>query len=543
MSFLSTSFDFITSNSPSSLSSPRLKESKRNDLEDTFFVFEESTEEELSQEKIDTLSTKMLYFHPSSMSEEKQYWILGIIQTSIGNFQSYHLDDNITMLKFTKSKMALKKVVNVYIALSSSFYVPDDVLKTHVEKLINTFIFFNGPISNIQKRFKERSDYLNYMNRSFNEIRILASNYNSNPNYVFEPIPYLQLPLKSNSIFILMTQFLDKLKEFKGLMGSTIFYDGSVITNQLPLDIVSCLLFRYHVKGLLKKEKRFGKPASLSMTSNSSFSINTIPKPRYAEMSSSDLSDDLHSTGDDLLTDDDEDDDPYMNVEPMDLEFNSTRRNLMKKLDSFPVFLTISQLKKFGIDGLDCLNYKNDILFKVENDILIPQMLDSGMFFSTVILNFDRISISYIIDLKSLEDKKKIEELQSQIILKMTQFDCQVKSAFLSRESSKYVTRGNNIKMLKQQGISSSALIYDHSTKQATGYFNQKSPFIRHTSLIHEQFNSNPNVQKIILRNHTGYFHSTKLHGTEFYYHHPFTKKQNFIEISNIELLERTILI
>ena len=146
-----------------------------------------------------------------------------------------------------------------------------------------------------------------------------------------------------------MTQFIEKLKEFKGILGSTIFYDGNVITNQLPLEIVSCLLFRFSLKNLLKKEKRITKSSSLTNTNtlNSSFSINTIPKPRYAEMSSSDLSDDLHSTGDDVISDDELDEDPYMIMEPISLEFNSTRKNQMKKLDSFPVFLTISQLKKF----------------------------------------------------------------------------------------------------------------------------------------------------------------------------------------------------
>ena len=67
------------------------------------------------QEKIDTLSTKVLYFYPNTLSEEKQYWILGIVETVACNFQSYKLDDNVTMVKFTKSKLALKKVANLYI--------------------------------------------------------------------------------------------------------------------------------------------------------------------------------------------------------------------------------------------------------------------------------------------------------------------------------------------------------------------------------------------------------------------------------------------
>jgi hypothetical protein len=123
----------------------------------------------------------------------------------------------------------------------------------------------------------------------------------------------------------------------------------------------------------------------------------------------------------------------------------------------------------------------------------------------------------------------------------MNQFDSPIKGSISEKAFSKFETKANHIRMMKQQGSSTSALIFDHITKQATGYFNQKSPFIRHTSLIHEHFNSNHETQKIILRNHTGYFYSSKLHESEFYYHHPFQKKQQYIEISNIELLERTV--
>jgi hypothetical protein len=120
MSFFSNFDTLLTSNhsftsiSPTNTPGNILKDVKKNELEEIFFVFEESSQEELSQEKIDTLTTKTLYFHPQTISEEKQYFLLGIIQTSICNFQEYKLKDEITMLKFTKSKMAIKKFGNIY---------------------------------------------------------------------------------------------------------------------------------------------------------------------------------------------------------------------------------------------------------------------------------------------------------------------------------------------------------------------------------------------------------------------------------------------
>jgi hypothetical protein len=117
---LLTSSHSFTSISPTNTPGNILKDVKKNELEEIFFVFEESSQEELSQEKIDTLTTKTLYFHPQTISEEKQYFLLGIIQTSICNFQEYKLKDEITMLKFTKSKMAIKKIENIYMVKKES---------------------------------------------------------------------------------------------------------------------------------------------------------------------------------------------------------------------------------------------------------------------------------------------------------------------------------------------------------------------------------------------------------------------------------------
>jgi hypothetical protein len=56
------------------------------------------------------------------------------------------------------------------------------------------------------------------------------------------------------------------------------------------------------------------------------------------------------------------------------------------------------------------MNFKTD-KFRVEDDIMIPQMLKKGMFFSVIIIHFDLISIAYLMDLKSLENKKEMENL------------------------------------------------------------------------------------------------------------------------------------
>jgi hypothetical protein len=141
-------------------------------------------------------------------------------------------------------------------------------------------------------------------------------------------------------------------------MGGTIFYENKVITNQLPMEIVTSILFRYSVKHYLKKEKRMMQETKLSSSigplspARSSFTSSSTPKPRYPEMSSN-SSDDLNSMDETLETDDEDNtSDPSVSVEPISLEFNSSRKNLTKKLDSFPVYITFSQLKKFSFFSL-----------------------------------------------------------------------------------------------------------------------------------------------------------------------------------------------
>jgi hypothetical protein len=56
------------------------------------------------------------------------------------------------------------------------------------------------------------------------------------------------------------------------------------------------------------------------------------------------------------------------------------------------------------------MNFKTD-KFRVEDDIMIPQMLKKGMFFCVIIIHFDLISIAYLMDFKSLENKKEMENL------------------------------------------------------------------------------------------------------------------------------------
>jgi hypothetical protein len=139
-------------------------------------------------------------------------------------------------------------------------------------------------------------------------------------------------------------------------MGGTIFYENKVITNQLPMDIVTSILFRYSVKHYLKKEKRMMQETKLTTSigplsaspARSSFTNSLTPKPKFPEMSSN-SSDDLNSMDETMETDDeDNSSDPSIPIEPISLEFNSARKNLTKKLDSFPVYITFSQLKKFN---------------------------------------------------------------------------------------------------------------------------------------------------------------------------------------------------
>jgi hypothetical protein len=102
--------------------------------------------------------------------------------------------------------------------LGSSFQVPDLALKDHMEKLIKVFQFYNGPIQSIQqvfsfknslifKRYDDRVEYLKYMEKACGELKILALHYSSNPNYVFEPIPYFELPIVRDYYSLLEKQF------------------------------------------------------------------------------------------------------------------------------------------------------------------------------------------------------------------------------------------------------------------------------------------------------------------------------------------------
>jgi hypothetical protein len=89
----------------------------------------------------------------------------------------------------------------------------------------NKFLKFKNSL--IFKRYDDRVEYLKYMEKACGELKILALHYSSNPNYVFEPIPYFELPIVRENFSHLEKQFclyffdsiLEIFIECKGLHG------------------------------------------------------------------------------------------------------------------------------------------------------------------------------------------------------------------------------------------------------------------------------------------------------------------------------------
>jgi hypothetical protein len=54
--------------------------------------------------------------------------------------------------------------------------------------------FFNGPLDHLKERLENRDEYFEYIKQIGMELRLLATNYNTQFSSIFDPIPYTELP-------------------------------------------------------------------------------------------------------------------------------------------------------------------------------------------------------------------------------------------------------------------------------------------------------------------------------------------------------------
>jgi hypothetical protein len=528
MSFSNSSFSGL-SGSPKP---PDKKEDKAKGkyLKESFFILEHSTSVELEKgDETDMFSDKLLYFFPDHLSKDDQLYFVGVIQgyiTFSSNFDP--IDEKVTCIKFTNFKLAITFVGDVFICLSGPNSMPDDGLKRNLNRIIDCMVFFNGPLDLMKKRFSERHEYVEYMKQVGSEVALLTKiiqNPIPTPSSIFEPIPYLELPLNSNSLFMSANQILDSLFEYEGYQGGVILYDEQVLSSQLTDDIVQWILYRNTVIKETRKKNR--KRSVLSEQSPLSSSLPNLNRSFLKEYSDDEGEMMTTMSIDDNVSDDELD----VSLDDFYFDFNSVSKNFNKRIDIFPIYLTAKQAKHYPCTPLK------------EYEIGLEKLdkpTDGDIYF-VIIVHADPIRIAVLLDFEQIRNFKILGVMKTDMTDKIVKLSSKIKTSLLSKQQSKYVIK-SKVGFLRQSGYTSSVLIFDGINQQATGFYNPKSRFLNQVSVAHEHIQKNQEVKKIILRNNVGYLYCEKLYETEVYYHQPFLhKKNNFIEISPLESLEKTV--
>ena len=88
--------------------------------------------------------------------------------------------------------MEIEKVTFVLTSDSTS---SDESLKQHLNIIIESLLFFNGPLNSIKKRFPDRKTYVEEISRASIELLPLITQFQaSNPMRPFAQLPYTELP-------------------------------------------------------------------------------------------------------------------------------------------------------------------------------------------------------------------------------------------------------------------------------------------------------------------------------------------------------------
>lgn len=225
------------------------------------------------------------------------------------------------------------------------------------------------------------------------------------------------------------------------------------------------------------------------------------------------------------------DEETDLNFEEFNLEFSAQSKLYNRKTDVIPVYLTSKQAKQYPT--------MNEKEYQIGNDTI--EKPKDGEFYVLMMYYSENTFVGILMDIRQMKNSKLMNDLKNDISSQIKGLSSKVRSAFINKQQSKYVVK-SKVSFLRQPGVSSSVLIYDHINKKATGFYNHKSRFLHQVSVAHESFQSSKDVKKIILRNNVGYLYSSKVYETEIFYHHPFNhKKGNFIELSGLDSLERTV--
>lgn len=194
-------------------SSVDLQREEGGNLKEIFFMMEIATEEELEKgDEDNVLKEKLMYFYPESMSLNEQLYFVGVVQTYLTFAEKFEpTNEKVSMIKFTNCKISIMTVSDIIVVLCGPNHVPDEGLKRNLDRIIESITFFNGPIELTKKRISERQEYLDYIKQVGIETSLLVKTFNHpfpTPSSIFEPLPYLELPLVSELHSIIEFKFI-----------------------------------------------------------------------------------------------------------------------------------------------------------------------------------------------------------------------------------------------------------------------------------------------------------------------------------------------
>lgn len=174
-------------------------------LNGAFFIFEQSGEQELDSDD-DTISEKLRFFHPQHTPLNSQLNFVSVLQgliTFAAGFRDRH--DNVSLVTFSHSKLAIRSVGNLIFALSMSNTVPDNAIRRKLEHIIDTVHFLHGPWDHVEEKCSTHSEYCAMVRHIGLELIPLVNYLTQSPASNFDPLPYTELPtVRSNDWHIIL---------------------------------------------------------------------------------------------------------------------------------------------------------------------------------------------------------------------------------------------------------------------------------------------------------------------------------------------------
>nr|XP_006817924.1 PREDICTED: uncharacterized protein LOC102807271 [Saccoglossus kowalevskii] len=203
-----------------------------------FFIYDHSA---MKCEE-DDLKDAIIYFHPQSISEDKQCILCGQLMGMVNFIKT--LTKSLPLLyKLKRMKLTTRHHEFYTLALAGNLDEPDSALRNRMDKLYSIFTFYHGSISQVLQRCGGiKKKFLAEMSQIWECYLPHANHYGLELETVFDPLPTLHLPKGCASLYLKASHMLQCCQRYPGVIACCLIHNNSVLCTQLPSTLVSRLI-------------------------------------------------------------------------------------------------------------------------------------------------------------------------------------------------------------------------------------------------------------------------------------------------------------